>query len=64
MQNQRSENKVCEGALVRNVLEVDLVLRVGLDAKGGCKDELANGCAEACEEGVEGLENCRSAIVQ
>ena len=40
---------------MRDVFEFGLVFRVGLDAEGGGEDELADGCAEAGEEGVEGL---------
>ena len=40
---------------MRDVLEFGLVFGVGLDAEGGGEDELADGCAEAGEEGVEGL---------
>lgn len=41
--------------LVADGLEFILVLRVGLDAQAGGQDELADGGAEAGEEGVEGL---------
>jgi hypothetical protein len=36
-------------------VEVFLIRGICLDSKTGCKDELADGCAEAGEEGVEGL---------
>lgn len=36
--------------------ELGLVLGIGLDAQRGCEDELANGGAEAGEEGVEWLD--------
>lgn len=41
--------------LMANALELILVLRIGLDAQRGREDELADGGAEAGEEGVEGL---------
>ena len=48
---------------MRNALKVGLVLRVGLDAQRGSEDELADGGAEAREEGIEGLDVTRSARV-
>ncbi len=41
--------------LMANTLKLILILRVGLDAQRRRKDELADGGAEAGEEGVEGL---------
>src|SRR4051812_48322302 len=56
MQQQRPENVVRERALVRDRAEFGLVVWVRLDAQGGGEHELADGGAEAGEEGVEGLE--------
>ena len=39
-----------------NALKLGLVLRIRLDAQTGREDELAYCCAEAGEEGVEGLD--------
>ena len=47
---------------MRDVLEIGLVLRVGLDAEGGGEDELADGCAEAGEESIEGLDPLADAL--
>jgi hypothetical protein len=55
VQDQRAKDEISECALVRDALKLGLVFGVGLDAEGCGKDELANGCAEAGEEGVEGL---------
>lgn len=44
---------------MRDILKIGLVLRVGLDAQRGSEDELADGGAEAGEEGVEGLKKHR-----
>ena len=63
MQQHAAKDKVGKGALMRDAGEFGLVLRVGLDAERGGEDELADGCAEAGEEGVEGL-GLRLAIVQ
>ena len=41
--------------LMRNPLEVLLVLGIRLDAQAGCEHELPDRRAEAGEEGVEGL---------
>jgi hypothetical protein len=41
--------------LVRNALELDLVLRVGLHAQANCEHELADCCRKAGEESVERL---------
>ena len=42
--------------LMTNTLELRFVFRIRLDAQTGREDELAYCCAEAGEEGVEGLE--------
>jgi hypothetical protein len=55
VQQQRPEDEVGKGALVRDALELDLVLRVRLHAQAGREHKLADGGAEAREEGVEGL---------
>jgi hypothetical protein len=55
VQQQRPEDEVGKGALVRDALELDLVLRVRLHAQTGREHKLADGGAEAREEGVEGL---------
>ncbi len=55
MQYQGTEDKIGKGALVGDGFEFSLVFRVGLDAQRGGEDKLANGRAEAGEEGVEGL---------
>jgi hypothetical protein len=41
---------------MRDGSELGLVLRIGLDAQRGCEDELADGGAEAGEEGIEWLD--------
>ena len=55
VQQQASKHIVSKCPLVRNALEVGLVLRVGLNAQGCCKDELADTSAETGQESVERL---------
>jgi hypothetical protein len=55
VQQQRPEDKVGKGALVRDALELGLVLGVRLHAQAGREHELADGGAEAGQEGVERL---------
>jgi hypothetical protein len=56
VQQQRSDNKVRKGPLMRYSPKFCLVFRVRLHAERGREDELADRCAEAREEGVERLQ--------
>ena len=55
VQQQAPKHEIRKRALVRDGLEVGLVLGVGLDAEGGGEDKLADAGAEAGQESVEGL---------
>ena len=55
MQQQTAKDEIGKCALVRNAFEIFVVLRVRLHAQACGEDELADGCAKAREEGVEGL---------
>jgi hypothetical protein len=55
MQQQRPKHKIRKRPLMRNALKLALVLRIRLNAQRGREYELADGCAEAGEEGVEWL---------
>lgn len=55
VQQQASKHEIGKRPLVRDALELGLVLWVGLDAEGRCEDELADAGAEARQEGVERL---------
>ena len=55
--NASPHNIPCPGniPLVRDALELGLILGIRLQAQTGREDELADGGAEAAQEGVEGL---------
>ena len=54
MQDQTPQHEIRKGSLMA-VTEFLGVLRVRLDAEGGCQDELADCGGETGEEGVERL---------
>jgi hypothetical protein len=55
MQQQAPNHKIRKRPLMRNAPKLLLVLRIRLHAQRGREHELADGCAEAAEEGVEWL---------
>lgn len=55
VQQQAPKHEVSKRALVRDALELGLVLRVGLDAEGGCEDELTDAGAESGQKSIERL---------
>jgi hypothetical protein len=59
VQQQAPEDEIRKRPLVRDALELGLVLGVGLHAEGGGQDELADAGAEAGQESVEGLDVCK-----
>lgn len=56
VQQQAPEDEIGKRPLVRDALELGLVLGVGLHAEGGSQDELADAGTEAGQESVEGLD--------
>jgi hypothetical protein len=55
MQQQAPKHKIRKRPLVGNTLKLFQIFDIGLHAQRRCEDELADGSAEAGEEGVEWL---------